>query len=693
MTRFDDDLDDFFGRPSTLRPGPATGPKPGGRATVSVVAAAPPEPHLRRSRPVTRPRSARPPRRSRSRSARQQPLAGAEIRTRTLRRLLALAVTVTLLVTGIVVRLVDISHGGGSACRTTGVTDCRTYGVSQRTAYRPLPAGRGTIYDRNGQAFAMSVPEPNVVADPRSVLDPVATARILAPILGADEAVLSKQLSDRSRRYAMLAPAVAPAVKDRVEAAITEDGLLGIDFEEQFVRKDPAEGLARAVIGRTYDRGLVDDRGRQGQNGLELRYDDALRGTPGRMRFEKDRDGGTIAGTREKVDAAVPGTDLYLTLDQSLQYSAERAVIDQVTKTGARQGMAVISRPSTGEVLAMVSVADDGHGRVANTGDNRPVSTVFEPGSVNKMITVAGAMEDGVVDPDTVLDVPDHLQVADHRFSDHDAHPVEPWSVTDILVTSSNIGTIKIAQELGASRLDHYLRSFGFGNRTGSDFPGEVAGLLLPLDDWSGTSIGSIPIGQGISVTGLQMLAAYNVVANDGVAAAPRLLAARDDGSGKQGVSPSPQRRVLSTHTARAMSAMLTKVVADGTGKPAQIPGYPVAGKTGTARIPQPSPHPDPTDAYRDAEGRYHYESSFVGFVPGADLSVIVTIQDAKTSIYGSEVAAPVFATLASLALRNESIAPPALTDAQRPAVPDLSPSARRMDGEDPGLVTRARPG
>jgi len=599
-------------------------------------------------------------------------------------RLVGFVVVVVLAGAGITTRLVDVQLGGtGCRSQALSVADCRAYGAGMRGAFRPLPAGRGAIFDRHGQAFALSVPQPNVVADPASVPSPTRTARALAPVLGVDEDVLVSQLSKASTRYQLLATTVAPDVQQ----AVRDLDLEGITFEGQYVRKNPSDGLARAVVGRTYEQGRVDDQQRQGQTGLELAYDDDLEGTPGRLTFEKDPAGGTIAGTSEKLEAAEPGTDLYLTLDQSLQYATEQAVAEQVRATGAKEAMAVISRPSTGEILAMASVADAGDGNVAGTVDNRPVTTVFEPGSVNKMITIAGALEEGLIDPETIFEVPDSLQVADHRFTDNEPHPTSPWSTTDILVTSSNIGTIMIAQELGQDGIDGYLREFGFGQATGTDFPGEVNGLMLAPDDWSGTSIGAIPIGQGISVTALQMLAAYNVIANDGVYVAPKLVAATDTGNGQLATTTSGRRRVVSPNVAKAMTAMLAKVVSDGTGTAAQVPGYPAAGKTGTARIPQPGPHANPGDAYQDAQGDYHYQSSFVGFVAGADLSIIVTVQDAETSIYGSEVAAPVFAHLASLALRNEQIPPPALTVATADAVPELSDSAKEIDGEGPGLV------
>ncbi|MCU1496531.1 MAG: Penicillin-binding protein 2 [Acidimicrobiales bacterium] len=601
------------------------------------------------------------------------PLDGDTARRRTHRRLIAFVLAVVVAAAGIGAKLTDL--------QITDRDRWVTYGARQREGFRNLPAGRGGIFDRNAQAFALSIAQPDVVADPRAVTDPLAAAKALAPVLGVPQATLLGKLTE-TNRYQVLASTVAP----RVAAAARRLGLPGITFEDQYLRRNPSDDLARGIIGHTYADGRVDQDGHQGQSGFERAYEDELRGEPGKLFFEKGVGGVTIAGGEQKLEAAKPGTSLYLTLDQSLQYATEQALSAQVQATGASQAMAIISRPSTGEILSMASVAAGEDGTVANTDDNRTVSNVFEPGSVNKMITLAGAMEEGQIDPETVLTVPDNLLVADKRFTDHDPHPTADWSATDILVTSSNIGTIKIAQQLGPDKLDHYLRAFGFGRSSG--LPTEVNGIMLPVDQWSGTSLGSIAIGQGISVTALQMLAAYNVVANDGVYVAPKLVGATDDGTGRVETRASAPRRVVSAETATNMAAMLSKVVADGTGKPAAIQGYQVAGKTGTARIPQPAPHLNPDDAYQDAQGRYHYQSGFVGFVAGADLSIIVTVQDAQTSIYGSEVAAPLFAQLGSLALRREQIPPPALALAARASVPELSPSAREIDGEDPGLVT-----
>ncbi len=617
---------------------------------------------------------------------------GATARRRTLRRLVWLVVAFVAVVGAVTVRLTTVQLSNSERWIA--------WGQEQRDGWRELPAGRGGIYDRNGQALAMSVIQPDVVADPGNVEDKEATARTLAPILGKDVEELVRALSVDGD-YALLAASVPTEVAEEIEALRTRedeqaaDGttartLAGVSLQDRFVRFYPSGDLATSVVGRTVANGGVDENGRQGVAGIEAQFESELTGEPGRLYFEHDPSGRTIAGGAETVEPARPGTNLYLTIDQSLQYESERAIGAQVEATGASSGMVLMMRPSTGEILSMASVAVDGDGEVVNTRDARPVTAVFEPGSVNKMITVAGALEEGIMSPETMLDVPDHLTIYDKTFTDHDPHPVRSWSVTDILVTSSNIGTIKIAQTLGRERVDGYLREFGLGQTTGLGFPNEENGIMLPLDDWSGTSIGAIPIGQGIAVTALQMLSAYNVIANDGVYVAPKLVAATDSGEGREPTEPAEHRQVVSTDTARAMQTMLEKVVTDGTGENAQVPDYPAAGKTGTARIPQGV---DATDGYLGTDGRYHYQSTFLGFVNGADLSILVTLQDPQTSTYGGVVAAPVFSQLAGVALLRSQTPPPALLERSDVDVPELSATAREVAGEDAEFDSSAAAG
>jgi cell division protein FtsI (penicillin-binding protein 3) len=292
------------------------------------------------------------------------------------------------------------------------------------------------------------------------------------------------------------------------------------------------------------------------------------------------------------------------------------------------------------------------------SANNKALTTVFEPGSASKVITMATALETGAIDVNAKLTVPDHLKVADAMFSDHDPHPTEDMSLTDILANSSNIGTIMLGQLLGPEKIDDYQRKFGFGQKTGLDFPNESPGLMLPLDQWSGTSIGTIPIGQGVAVTALQMLQAYNVIANGGVYVDPKLVLATigKDGT-RHETAPANRHRVVSELTAARVRDMMEQVVMVGTGTSAAIDGYTVAGKTGTARKPQPN------GGYQDGAGNYHYMATFAGFVPAEDpqLSAIVVLDEPTATIFASGASAPVFSRVASYGLRRFHIPPPGI--------------------------------
>lgn len=533
------------------------------------------------------------------------------------------------------------------------------FGEQQRVRSIDLPAARGSILDRNGDDLALSVNQTTVYANPQEVEDPIAAAAHLAPVLAMDQADLVEKLSGEGA-FEYLVRQQPDEVAEDVRALELE----GIHLIDEPARFEPSGDLARSVIGSVG----VDNIG---LSGIEQQYDDALTGTPGELTVERAPDGDTISSGEQHLTPAEQGDSLVLTLDRGMQFEAERALAQQVDATGALGGIAIVSRVGTGEVLAMANVEatvdeDGSRGPAVPSSENRALTAMFEPGSVNKVVTMAAALEEGVVEPSTRFHVPDGLQVADHRFTDHDPHPVVDWSVNDILTQSSNVGTIMVAQQLGAERLDDYLGRFGFGRPTALGFPHEAAGLTLPLEEWSGTSIGSIPIGQGISVTAMQMLSAFNVVANDGVYVPPRLVLARvgDDGERRPVAAARPER-VVSTGTARQLTTMMVSVVDAGTGAGAAIPGYSVAGKTGTARKPQD------TGGYEDAAGNYHYVATFAGFVPAEDpeLSMIVVLDEPTSSIYGGEVSAPVFSQLGQYALARYGIAPPAQL-APAPAAP-----------------------
>jgi len=533
--------------------------------------------------------------------------------------------------------------------------DLSAYGEHQRVDVLPVPAARGALLDRNGAELALSMAQQTVWADPELVSDPAAAAAVLAPLLWTTPAELEARLSQPGR-FVYLARQLSDERADVVSAALEDSGVDGVFFQSEQARFTPDAELARGVLGRVG----VDS---VGLSGIESQYDEVLSGVAGEVRLERGADGETIPGGEHSVTEADQGDDLVLTLDRGLQHTAERALATQVETTGAQGGTAIVSDPRTGEILAMANIvrATEGPdaGRAVPSSNNSALTAVYEPGSVNKVVTMAAALEEGLVEPGTMLTVPDSIQVSDHLFTDHDPHETASWSVTDVLAQSSNVGTIMLAQELGADRLDQYLRDFGFGESTGMGFPNEVPGLMLDVDDWSGTSIGSIPLGQGISVTAMQMLTAYNAIANDGVLVEPQLVSATVESDGTEHAAPAPEeRRVVSEQTATQVQSMLARAVSSGTGAEAAIPSYDVAGKTGTARKPQPE------GGYEDAAGNYRYVSSFAGFVPAQDpsLSVIVVIDEPTSSIFGGDVAAPVFSQIAQESLRRLHIPPAAAT-------------------------------
>jgi cell division protein FtsI (penicillin-binding protein 3) len=500
-----------------------------------------------------------------------------------------------------------------------------------------------------------------VWADPRLVTDPRGEAEQLAPVLGVDVTLLQSRLS-QDAAFVYLARRVTDKVADQVKAMRLD----GVDFLDESTRFLPAGDLGSAVLGKV-------GTDNEGLSGLEVQFDKQLRGTAGRRIVETDPNGShVIAGGVRDFQPAVRGDDLILTIDRGLQYETERALASEIVSANAKGGMALLMQTRTGEILAMANLKREA-GQVGPSPSNQALTNVYEPGSVNKLITVSGALEEGFFKPEDRLTVPSSIKVADAVFKEHEPHPTQQWSIVDIVANSSNVGSIMIGQKLGKERLDHYMRAFGFGKTTGIGFPGESAGLLLDPGKYSGSSMGTIPIGQGIAVTALQMLAAYNTVANDGVYVAPKLVKATVDGAGRaHDTPPSAKHRVVSERTARQMTAMLAEVVRVGTGTAAHIDGYTVAGKTGTARKPLENAR-----GYKEGA----YVSSFAGYVPAErpELTAMV-ILDEPTPIFGGLVAAPVFARVAQYALREYRIPPPDVPLAA--AVPKTSAAAAAGVGD-----------
>ncbi len=547
---------------------------------------------------------------------------------------------------GVTVRLVDLQVVAPDAHVERG--------VAQRLRTVELPALRGSIFDRNGQELALAVRQHSVWGDPALVADPAAHAAALAPVLGVGESELRQRLSSEGSRFVYL----ARQVDGETAAAVEALGLDGVALLDEPRRFRPAGDLALSVLGDVD----IDSRG---LSGLERQYDERLSGETGKLLVEKGSDGRTIVAGERRLEPATRGEDLVLTIDRSLQYGVEQALAAQVAETGAEGGTAVVMVPGSGEVLAMASVvAGEGDEPPRPTADNAALTSVFEPGSTSKVVTLSGVLEEGVAAPEDILSVADELQVGSKRFSDSSPHPTQTMSVSEVLAQSSNVGTITLAQRLGGERVDGYLRRFGFGQKTGLGFPGETAGLVPDYDDWATPSIGSISIGQGVAVNAVQMLGAFNTIANGGVHVAPRLVRSVIDPQGtERPTGAGGGERVVSEATAGAMKDMLAQAVVDGTGTRAQVEGYRVAGKTGTARKPS-------TEVRGYEPGAYM--GVFAGFVPVEDpqLSIIVVL-DEPHPYYGGVVAAPVFADIAEYGLRLLRIPPPAEAPPPAPA-PDV---------------------
>jgi cell division protein FtsI (penicillin-binding protein 3) len=512
-------------------------------------------------------------------------------------------------------------------------------GFEQRTRTVELAAERGSIFDRNGNDLAISVGRSSVFADPRLIEHPAEAAAQLAPIVGVDEHELRARLSKHGSAFAYVTRKAERDVVKKVKAL----NITGIGFVPETKRYYPSEPLAAPLLGwvGTDNNGL---------GGIEAGLERTLAGRPGEMVVEQDPQGRELPDGEHRVRAAQRGADLVLTIDQSMQWEVERVLSEEVETAQAKGGMVVIADVHTGNILAMASVdgaTDAGPAHPAFPSDhNRPLTDIFEPGSTNKVVTISAALEAGLVSPGTVLDVPQQLIVDGQKYEDVASHPTQ-MSVADIVRESSNVGTILIARMLGQTRFDAAMRSFGYGSPTGLDFPGEASGILLPLENYNDTSMASMPVGSGIAVTAMQMLDVYITLANGGAAHSPRLVAATIDADGSRHETPlGTSRRVVSEATASTMRELLEAVVASGTGTKAQIPGYRVAGKTGTARKP---PYDKPP---------YKYVASFAGFAPANDprLAAIVVLDEPQSQIYGGQVSAPVFARIMQYALSVERV-------------------------------------
>lgn len=550
-------------------------------------------------------------------------------------RLVALFCVMSFALVGIFVRL--------SVLQVSQAADLRDRAADQRVRTVTLPAQRGQILDRSGAPLALSVPARDVYADPRYVLDPTVTADALAPILGLRPVRLVDRLTEDAT-FVFLARQVELDVADR----IAKLELPGIGFLEVSKRAYPAGALAGQVLG------FVDVDGR-GIAGLEYEYHDLLAGMAGERTQELDPGGNPISGGVHLESEPVPGSSIETTLDRELQFHAEEALAAAVKGQRARGGTVIVMDVHTGEVLAMTSHPGFDPGAFAEadpeTYRNRAVTDVFEPGSTNKVITAAAAVQEEAIALDRRLSVEWTMEVGEFTIHDSHPHPEMRMTLGDIVAESSNIGAVHVARRVGEAAMASYLSAFGLGEQTGIGFPGEASGIVHPLDAWTDTTLATTAYGQGIAASPLQMAAVYATIANDGRWVQPRLVRATVDPDGtRRPAAPSTTRRVVSAATADMVSRMLAYAVEHGTGTNAQIPGYQVAGKTGTARIPLPN---------RPGYFVGQYIASFIGYLPAGDPQVVIAAMlDRPAQLYGGLAAAPLFQRVARAAISRLGIEP-----------------------------------
>jgi cell division protein FtsI/penicillin-binding protein 2 len=501
------------------------------------------------------------------------------------------------------------------------------------------PAGRGTIFDRMGVQLAIGEQATTVYADPRLVQNAQKVAVQAGKALHIDPNKLYPQLRNKKQGFVYVARKADPARA----AALQREGLAGLDFYPEEQRFYPQRSVGSQVLGYAG----VDNNGLAG---LELGLDRWLAGKPGKETIVRDPFGRTIDVISSTPERA--GRDVFLTLDHTLQAKVETVLRRTVAQWHALDGTAIVLDPRTGGVLAMAVAPGFDANLFPRVPDwmqrNRAVTDTYEPGSTFKIVTYGAAMSDGLVNPTTRLTLPPSIKVADRTIDEAEPRPTETMSVSEMLARSSNVGTVMLAQLVGSKRLASWINRFGFGHETGIDFPGERAGIVLPLDRWSGSTIGNVPIGQGIAVTPIQMAALYGAIANKGVWTQPHLV---DHIRGVRAKRPA-RHRVLTPGIAHELISMLQGVVSsEGTGEEAAVPGYLVAGKTGTAAKPDPE-----HGGYSDTK----YVASFVGIVPASAprLVVLVSINEPQGQIFGGVVAAPAFRDISKFALQYLDVPP-----------------------------------
>jgi len=573
---------------------------------------------------------------------------GAVRRTSPTGRFAFMLVIMALLLVAVAVRLTCIQVLDGPALAKAA--------EAQRTRDITLTARRGSIFDREGEPLAVTTDAKTVYAVPMSVKDPSGVAKQLARVLGGTEAAYRKKLAGDSS-FVYIARKVEVSKAEELEKL----DLAGIAFVDDSRRVYPSNALASQVLGFVG----IDDNGLAG---LEKYYDQTLSGENGRLVVQRGRTGTPIPGGVTYEEQPVDGQDVTLTIDKDIQYQCDVELAKAVKQWGAKSGSVVVMNPNNGEILAMSSYPTFDPNKFSEADPdsfrNQPIVDAYEPGSTLKSITAASVMEAGLFTPDSMFDLPPTLTIGGRTIHESHDRPEVHWSLTDIVTESSNVGAVKLGLALGEDGLYKYFSDFGLTEKTGVDFPGEAQGYLPSPALWSASSIANIPFGQGISVTGLQLARALSAIANGGELVTPHFLKSV---SGSSETTTWPTTRSISTKTASMTRSVLRNVVVKGTGVSANIPGYDVAGKTGTAQVPRT----DGKAGYKSGA----YIASFSGFFPAGDpqILILVRIDEPSLGYYAASVAAPTFKSIATFCIGHLKMAPTKSSTSTTSAVTDGS--------------------
>ena len=532
----------------------------------------------------------------------------------------------------------------------------RELAVNEMEKVRTLQAPRGDITDINGVPFARSVAATSIVVDQTQITDPAKVAAFVAPLLNMKVQEVQAAVTG-TRKWNMVARNAKPATWLKLSNALDQynsrfkamspDRIIGFFPERSYVREYPSGNLIASLIGFVNHDGI-------GATGLESSMNSKIKGIDGKYSYANGYKA-EIPGSQSEIIPAQSGTSIRLTVDRDIQWVASKAIAEVVKSSRALSGTVIVMDPKTGHILAHATAPTfdpNDTTKVSLVAMRNPsVLDVYEPGSTGKVMTIAAAIEEKKITPQTVLTIPDKLKRSVKVFRDHEPHPTQRLTTAGVLAVSSNTGSIKIGEMISNDKLYDYLTKFGIGSKTGSGLPGESRGILPKVADWSGTTAPTVAFGQGYSVTAMQATSVFATIANDGVRVSPTVIAGTSDSSGNY--TPSATResvRVISPETASQMRLMMESVVsASGTAPSAAIPGYRVAGKTGTAQRID-----DTCGCYRG------YTASFIGFAPADKPAYVisVTIQDPKGLHWGGYLGGPVFKKVMSFVLQTKGIAP-----------------------------------